>query len=200
MSTTMVTRAHIDVLLLTGLLGPREAAGLWRAPEWIAHDRDAPEPDEDDPHRSSLVNRSLDITTADRVGGELIAENAMSVCWRHEQAADMLPDYVWKPYRLRTPGPGFRLTCAEALAAIAAYEYQACDHPDWPASEAAVFCEQLRRDLVACLPGFAESPQQWSDAEIERRRPPEPQPGRDSRSRRPKPSRPSAFTNKEQQP
>ena len=43
---------------------------------------------------------------------------------------------------------------AKILAAISCYEYQACEHPEWLASEAKAFCDALRMHMIRMLPGY----------------------------------------------
>ena len=40
------------------------------------------------------------------------------------------------------------------LKAVSCYEYQACEHPGWLASEANLFCDALRHKLIGLLTIF----------------------------------------------
>ena len=46
----------------------------------------------------------------------------------------------------------------EILSAIAGYEYQACETPDWAISEAHEFCVRLRQVVIRYLPGWEAAP------------------------------------------
>jgi hypothetical protein len=52
------------------------------------------------------------------------------------------------------------------LAAIAGYEYQACEHDGWRRSETARFCQALRLAMVRRLPGYDQAPWTWSAEEL----------------------------------
>ena len=45
----------------------------------------------------------------------------------------------------------------EILKAIACYEYQACETPDWDASIAKAFCAWLRVRAIEFLPGYEDA-------------------------------------------
>lgn len=42
----------------------------------------------------------------------------------------------------------------QVLKAIACLRYQACEHPEWEASEAFAFLRSLEQAAIACLPGY----------------------------------------------
>lgn len=46
----------------------------------------------------------------------------------------------------------------EILKAIRAYVYQACDAPDWDASDAKAFCDRLMVAVMHHLPGYEDAP------------------------------------------
>lgn len=62
------------------------------------------------------------------------------------------PDDTGKPWRLLPP--------VALLKALKSYEYQACEHPEWEASEARSFCTALREALCCALPGY-EAADSW---------------------------------------
>jgi len=96
-------------------------------------------------------NSELTPATAGKVGAMLLAENQRSVNYRYnEQETE-------EPY---THGPSSRRSPVEILLAIACYEYQACETPDWEQSEAAEFCRVLQLQLIHQLPGYGEA-QAW---------------------------------------
>jgi hypothetical protein len=56
-----------------------------------------------------------------------------------------------------------RPTVIEGLSILACYEYQTCEHTEWPASEAYSFCDALRHDLIRQLPGYNDAPWEWDE-------------------------------------
>lgn len=44
------------------------------------------------------------------------------------------------------------------LKSIACYEYQACETPDWPESQAYEWCQALRLLAINALPGYDDAP------------------------------------------
>jgi hypothetical protein len=56
------------------------------------------------------------------------------------------------------------------LKAIACFEYQCCEHPDWAASQARQFCQELRDRCIDRLPGYQQAPWALSDRRIFLRR------------------------------
>ncbi len=160
MSAHVVARSTIDTLV---------AAGLRLRVRW-RHDGEAHE---------------LTVATTERAGAMLWAENIQSVAHRYSpsgreqaygtpsggQSHDLelpgsyseesiggvkitMPEWA-APYAFRrpkrTPAP------VEVLATIDYYEYQACEHDAWPASEANAFCEALRRQTITTLPGYEQA-------------------------------------------
>ena len=71
-----------------------------------------------------------------------------------------LPMPAPEQYEFTDFGP--RATIAETCKAIDCYAYQSCEHPDWPESGAARFCEHLRESLTCRLPGYAEAAWEWT--------------------------------------
>jgi hypothetical protein len=116
-------------------------------------------------HIDALVTAALELGTKDDqqandLGKMLWAENAASIHYRYPDTAENDANY---------PGPvGFSKAQVDAyhfertrhldpvtvMRAIACYEYQTCEHPGWPASEAHSFCVNLRDDLIGKLPGY----------------------------------------------
>jgi hypothetical protein len=54
----------------------------------------------------------------------------------------------------------------QALKLIACYEYQSCEHPEWPKSDAKDFCDSLTRALVRVVPGYDAAPWEWNEQEV----------------------------------
>lgn len=109
------------------------------------------------------VTREARHDTADEIGRMLWAENVKSIHYRYPDTIDgeNLPGpidfteadvltYVW-PFSTRVP------SAVAGLKAIAGYEYQACEHPEWLTSEARNFCEALRHRLITNLPGYEDA-------------------------------------------
>jgi hypothetical protein len=154
MSSWVVDKTHIDLLITAGLTFP----GLWLPGgrlTWMHQDR-----------RGELTRDN-----ADAVGGRLWAENHASVHHSYPGDTDG-PDG-------RLPGPaGFEgvhtltytfqrilgvLDPVVVLKQIACYEYQSCDHDGWPASEAAAITDALRSSAIRVLPGYEDATWGFSD-------------------------------------
>ena len=100
--------------------------------------------------------RELTLETANQVGAMLAAENRRSVDHRYNET-EMEDFYTFTRY----PGSGDsvapgtpQLDPVQVLKAIACYEYQSCEHPEWETSEAHEFCIMLRHATIARLPGY----------------------------------------------
>ena len=131
MSVYEVSHFHIDAMLTAGFVIAERNQGKF---SW--HD--------DGQHRY------LNLETAGRVGAMLAAENRRSV--NHRYADEDLE----QPYLFRrlfgSPDP------VTVLKILACYEYQTCEHPEWPATEAYAFVQALRARWIACLPGYSDAP------------------------------------------
>lgn len=160
MSAFIVDREHIDALVTLAIKGPSGGAvspdTAWHGVRWY---RD-------------VTNMSLadivraDYSNADTLGQMLWTENVRSIHARYPDTleggtypgpVDFSPEqvmsYVW-------PMRGQRLTAVGGLKALDGYEYQTCEHAEWPESEAYRFCDSLRRALIGHLPGYREA--EWS--------------------------------------
>jgi hypothetical protein len=154
MSAHMVTRAHVLALVRLALLGPSDPRtvspdNVWHGPRWSA----LPLADLDGLTLSQLctVWRGVDWTTCDGLAGLLWDANAASVRYRYADADDvgMVPDVA--AFTMADVHKAPALSAVDGLQALAGYEYQSCEHPDWHESEALRFCESLRRSLCDCL-------------------------------------------------
>lgn len=117
---------------------------------------------------------TLDRTTADAVGGMLWQENVESVATRYPNDKPgewpgpcgltmvEVMAYKWEPTMTggRFPSPRY-IQPIEALKALDGYEYQACEHEEWEASEAKAFCDAMRHNLIRRLPGYDDAPWSW---------------------------------------
>lgn len=102
--------------------------------------------------------RCCDYDEAARVGQMVWAANVASVRHRYPDC-DELPgpldrDYNYGAHRdSRLP-----VTSGRVLKACAGFEYQSCEHPGWPTSEAKAFIEALRAAAWRQVDGYDEAP------------------------------------------
>ena len=128
MSAFMVPVEHIRAMVNAGLEAPLGALS-WSGGEG---------------HR----RRQLTLATAEEVGQMLLAENRRSVNYRYDQR---------KKSGKYTHASSSRRSTVEILKAIASYEYQSCETPDWFESEAYRFCQALHYAMVRHIPGWDEA-------------------------------------------
>ena len=170
MSAWMVNKQHIDALVHCAVWGPRRGLeypgdgwcsgghlSWWTVDPVVLHQL---------PYDAlPTVRREAQPESADAVGAMLVSENLASIHHRYPDTLDggVIPgphDAHWEtPYAFAfvRPVP----TPIEALKLIACYEYQSCEHPEWPASEAYSFCDALRHQLVGILDGYSAAPWGW---------------------------------------
>ena len=174
MSAWMVDKRHVDLLVqvaVEGPHGPITPSNAWHpfryfmVPARMLREMTLAE--------LKKVEREVDLYGADALGQMLAAQNAASVRYRYEDAdgRGMVPSwadafYEYTPIPPLDPSP----TVVELLCAIDCYEYQACETPGWPDTEAFQFCEALRKGLIRHLPGYHEAPWGWDPEEINKRR------------------------------
>jgi hypothetical protein len=98
--------------------------------------------------------RSLpyDERRASEVAFMLLAENCASVNYRYEDSEALAIDTMF-PYKRVVR----KVIHADVFKALDCYEYQACEHPGWATSEAKQFIDELRKQMIRSLPGYAES-------------------------------------------
>jgi len=157
MSSFIVDRCHIDALLTAGLTHTPSYPGDAMTPvSWF----DAPLTEYDGSEWYATHHKSLTRETADETGRMLWWENLRSVGYRYPDGE--LPGPVGLTaeevhgYRF-APLHGYPEPVA-VLSLLAGYEYQACEHPDWRASEARRFCDALRDRTIRRLPGYDDAP------------------------------------------
>ena len=138
MSAFIVPTEHLHVLIWAGLTRPPGGFGWYYG----------------NPTRIGSLSRD----TADEVGQMLYDANAASVAHRYNEPGRS------STYRYRTPRHT-AWSSAELLKALDCYEYQACEVPDWPASQAYAFCRGLHDNLIQRLPGYFDGP--WSISETD---------------------------------
>lgn len=158
MSANVISKSHIDAIINAGLSGmPREHGPL----SWYASD-----PRSLMIQESQKAYRQLTDETANQVGQMLIDECVKSVSYRYQDSdiTDLpgpVNGYWLIPYELgysdRIPTP------VETLKLIRCYEYQSCEHPEWPESEAYRFCQALTAAMMTYLPGYEEAPWDWEE-------------------------------------
>lgn len=146
MSAYVVDKAHINAMVQFGLLHIPQYHGPL---SW----------------RYNGMARYLTRETSNTVGQMLLDENIQSVRYRYQDSAITdLPGRTDAEYLLPFEAyPIYNLpTSVEALKLIACYEYQSCEHPEWPTSEAFAFCEALRDQAINTLEGYDEAPWEWT--------------------------------------
>ena len=156
MSAFMVSKEHIDLLVSVIVQGPRGVSPRsFHAPYF----------------NGSTVGPEM----ANDIGDMLVRENLSSIHSRYPDTIDRPEDtpgpieqYWMTPYEYTEHH--YRMTVVEALSAIACYEYQSCEHPEWDKSEARQYCESLRRSLVGCIPGYQDAPWEWTEETIQKHR------------------------------
>ena len=99
--------------------------------------------------------REVTPENAETWGATLLAENRRSVNHRYDE------DEIEAPYTFTEYAGTF--DPVKMLSAIACYEYQAREHPEWKTSEAKSFCDALRSRLIHSLPGYG-TPWEVTDA------------------------------------
>ena len=123
MSAWIVTRAHIDVLVL---------ASVQFAVPFDTADTASPRPVQPTPHQLAAA------------GSELWAENHRSVNHRYDEHAE--------PPAYPPPTAEVLLDPVAVVKAIDCYVYQSCEHPGWNGSRADRFCQRLRAAAMTGLP------------------------------------------------
>ena len=106
------------------------------------------------------IHRTDELAAA-KAGAMLWGENVRSVSHRYPNTPDNLPgpsdrDYSYGAHRLAW---GFQLASQpnlplQVFRALSELEYQSCEHPEWPTSEAFQFCRMLRIEACRRLPGY----------------------------------------------
>ena len=144
MSAFEVSNTHIDALVNAALRGDRHGPLSWYFGE-IEWDGDI------DHYNAALAKARREVTreNAETWGAVLLAENRASVNYRYTE------DEIEAPYIFtEIPGHLGALDAVAILKAIRCYAYQACEHPEWKASEARAFCDALTVQMINMLPGY----------------------------------------------
>lgn len=149
MSAFIVDKKDIDTLVTAAcsVLGHDSGMRWWDCDavtlrtdgDWKAHQREI---------------RYSDSERQNEIGRMLWLENLKSIEFRYPdtienhdypgpiafEGTETIADYRYAVSRITSP--------LEILHRIDSYEYQTCEHDGWPASEAASFCESLRRKQI----------------------------------------------------
>jgi hypothetical protein len=147
MSAFEVSNTHIDALVSAALSASRHGPLSWYHGDIPRTERGEMLPG--DPEYLPALARTKRTVTPENAGtwgATLLAENRRSVNWRYDE------EEFEEPYEFRRIGG--HLSAVAILKAIDCYDYQACEHPDWPQSEAYDFCQALRAAMIHQLPGY----------------------------------------------
>lgn len=149
MSAFVVSKAHIDYLVHAAQQAPgRSCQG----------------------YTMKLGGLHVD-TQADEVGRALWQENVASVAHRYPRSTFGGEDFPG-PIGLDHESlalyscpvfPRLPFDPVGAIKALQCYEYQSCEHPGWPTSDAKRFCEELLSWLIDALPGYDAAPWEIHD-------------------------------------
>lgn len=152
MSAYMLDKTHIDLIVHLALYGP-SGAPVNPGASWYR------------PHFGNPAKR-VEYENLNEVGQLLVTENLRSIQFRYpdtvsnpENAPGPSEAYWLEPYTYSDPR--YRLTPIEGLKAIACYEYQSCEHPEWKDSNAKQFIDALRNSLIERVAGFDKAPWEW---------------------------------------
>lgn len=161
MSAFVVDNAHVDVLLKGGFALVNAGRIQGHRLSWFTED-----PNEVGQDQAYSTRRQLSFDNADAVGRMLQQENVAGVCACYED--DTADQYEWA-LEYRYSDPCFCPTPQEILKAVSCYEYQACEHEGWEASEAHAFCVALSNEMQNLLMP-EDAPWEWTRESIESRR------------------------------
>lgn len=113
-----------------------------------------------DGKESRRIHRCDDVA-ASKAGSMLWAENVRSVACRYPNSPNNLPGPSDRDYNYGTHRTAWSLQLSsqqnlplQVFRALSEYEYQTCEHPEWPTSEAFTFCRMLRIEACRRLPGY----------------------------------------------
>lgn len=149
MSAYIVDLNHVAFLVQAGTslaLGQRHSTLTWI---WnIDHEANTYE-------RETLPQS--DYKQAQRVGQMLWDENIASVQARYPGDKNP-PGPTDRDFEYPEQVPHFDIfEPAQVLASCDCYEYQSCEHPGWPASEAKAYIDALRKRAWTSLPGYGDA-------------------------------------------
>lgn len=151
MSAFMVPTEHVRAMVNAGLRNREHDGPLSWSVRQLTDDERARAYQPGEPWGAGIDQVALETChqltreTAGTVGAMLLAQNRRSVDFRYDET-DIEDVYLHGRSSERPP--------AAMLKAIACYEYQACETPDWEDTEAARFCQALRFHLIRQLDGY----------------------------------------------
>jgi hypothetical protein len=139
MSAFIVSRTHIAYMVECALRLSRNGGLSWYWGDPIRH----------------RTLRCADYKMATELGAMLADENAKSIAARYgpDEPAEM-GAFTYEKHR----DPRIPFNVVALLKACDCYEYQACEHEEWKASEACAFVGSLRGYAWRSLPGYEDAP------------------------------------------
>lgn len=84
------------------------------------------------------------------IGQKLLDENYRSVNYRYSEDT--------QPRRFRERVLNHRVSVVEVIKLCDCYDYQSCETPDWPETEAHAIMTALRERAIRNLPGYDDAP------------------------------------------
>ena len=152
MSAYIVDREHIRYLVAAAAAQDQDHGGSMRW-HWNI-DREAGTMD-------AAELGPCDPEGAARVGAMLWRENVASVSFRYERdSVEELPGSGEAPYVYgeHSNSGWMEFHPAQVMKACDCLEYQSCEHPTWPKSEAHAFLTALRHRYSRLVRGYREAP------------------------------------------
>jgi hypothetical protein len=148
MSAFVVSDTHIDALVSAGLVFARPSKPM----TWYHAGPDG-------------LERAYQLRPDNptEVGAVLLAANQTSVNLLYGERAATESPYSFR----RLAGVPDAVV---VLKALACFDYQSCEHPDWATSQAHRFCQELRDGCIDRLPGYEQAPWGLGDRRIFLRR------------------------------
>ena len=89
---------------------------------------------------------------AQEIGQKLVDQNWRSVNYRYDEN-EPAPRYAYEH-------PAMQVTPVQVIKACNCYNYQSCETPDWPETEAYAIMRALRERAINSLPGYKDA--KWS--------------------------------------
>lgn len=149
MSAWIVSQAHVDALVNAAMPSGSDKLRYHHEGEW----------------------QVVEYGDKDNIGQMLVDECVRSVSHRYpgdDVAAGELPGptdaYYLQPYKHRIPGAA--LPAVWILSAIHCFDYQGCEHPEWPDSEAYAFLKALEAHWIRKVPGYSDAPWGLEDEHV----------------------------------
>lgn len=90
------------------------------------------------------------------IGRRLLEANAESVSYRYNEPAADVSQYTFKALNYSKIDP------VQTLKAIACWQYQTCENPDYAKSGAWTLMERLQAAAINALPGYDSAKWEWS--------------------------------------